>query len=131
MSIDKKVDDLIAALDRNTSALLLNRATATATTPAAAPAAKPTKPAKPAKTEEQLAAETLARVAATEAATEAEETGATKEQAGEALNELLKANKKAQAIALLKKFGAASLSGIPADKYGEFIEQANDVLLSA
>lgn len=125
MSIDKKVDDLIAALDRNTSALLLNRATATATTPAAAPAAKP------AKTEEQLAAETLARVAATEAATEAEETGATKEQAGEALNELLKANKKAQAIALLKKFGAASLSGIPADKYGEFIEQANDVLLSA
>jgi len=56
--------------------------------------------------------------------------GVTKEQASEALNELLKANKKAQAIELLKKFGAKNISTLAAEKYAEFVEAAEGILLT-
>jgi len=130
MSIDKKIDDLISALDRNTSALMLSKA-AGGSAPAAL--AKPAKPPKaPAKSEEQLVAEAQARVAATEQAVEeAESSGPTKEQAGAALQALLAANLKPAAIALLKKFKVASLSGLAESDYEAFIAEANEALLAA
>jgi hypothetical protein len=108
---------------------------AAAPKPAApAPVAAPKNPvgrppkAKPAKTEEQLVAEATAAAAAEAEADDSPV--ATKEDAGKALNALLSANLRAQAVALLKKFGAASLSLIPADKYGEFVAEANALLPS-
>jgi hypothetical protein len=88
---------------------------------------------KPAKSEEQLVAEAAARVAATEAAADAEEapTGATKEAVGKAVEAMLKANKRKEAVALLKKFGAESVSSLAATNYDAFVEEADGVLMSA
>ena len=128
MSLEQSIEALIVALDRNTAALAGAKPAATPKTE------KPKEAKKPGKTEEQLVAEAQARVAATEAqaaAGEAETDGPTKEQAGEALQGLLTSNKKTQAIALLKKFKAQSLSGLAATDYAAFIEEANDILLAA
>lgn len=116
MSIEDKIDALIAAIDKNTAALT--------STASKAAAAKPVvKAAKPAKTEEQVV---------TEFATKNE---VTPEQVKAALDKLLKANKRDAAIALLKSFeGAASVSGITEqgqEAMVSFIDQANEILLSA
>jgi hypothetical protein len=128
MSIEKKIEDLIASIDANTAALVkfagggqaadAKPATPAATKPAATkPAAtKPaaTKPA--AKTEEQLSDEA---------------TGATKEAVGKAVEAMLSANKRKEAIALMKEVKAdpLSVSGIPESAYEAFLEGAEAILL--
>jgi hypothetical protein len=128
MSIEKKIEDLIASIDLNTAALiaLSNAPIATAPTkPVAAP-----KPAKPVKTEAQAAAEVAARIKATEDAAMAS-TALSGETVGSVIESMLKANKRKEAIELLGKFGAKSASGISADQTEAFIEAANEILLAA
>ena len=118
MSIEKKIEDLIASIDANTAALVKfagggQAADAKPATPAATkPAA--TKPA--AKTEEQLSDEA---------------TGATKEAVGKAVEAMLSANKRKEAIALMKEVKAdpLSVSGIPESAYEAFLEGAEAILL--
>lgn len=122
--IETKIDELIAALDRNTAAL----------SGAAKPAA--TKPAavakKPAKTEEQLVAEIVAKNAATEIA---KDDGPTLEDVKAAINKMLKANKRNAAIALLGSFDGATnaptLQAQGSDVMSAFITKAEDILLDA
>lgn len=102
------------------------------TTKAIAPATKAVapkavRPAKPVKTEEQLAQEAAAAEAAADTA---DESAPTREAVGLAVESMLKANKRTEAVALLKKFGAASVSALPLDKYIEFLEAAEAILLS-
>jgi hypothetical protein len=131
MSLESKIDELIAALDRNTAA---KGATSTVVREAPAAAEAPRKgPGRPPKkTEEQVAAELMARVKATEEAAEAQEevAGPTKADAAKALQELIAANRD-EAVKLLAKHNAKSLGGVSPDKYGEFIAEANEILLSA
>lgn len=117
MSIEDKIDALIAAIDKNTAALTGAAPKAAATKPAVVKAAKP------AKTEERVVTEFAAK------------NEATPEQVKAALDKLLKANKRDAAIALLKSFeGAANVSGITEqgqEAMVSFIDQANEILLSA
>ena len=116
--IETKIDELIAALTANTAAL-----TKTApTTVVAGKAASPKVVKKlPAKTEEQVVAEATST--------------ATPEAVKAAVDSMLKANKRDEAIALLASFdGAKSASAISeqgADVMAQFIEQANEILLAA
>lgn len=114
--------------------------TAKPATTAAKPAAAAAKPAaakpaaKPAKTEDDLANEAIAaqreREAAQDAAEAAGDGGPTKEQVGEAINAMLAANLRKEAVALLAKFGAKSVSGVPVEKYAELVEEAEGLLVS-
>lgn len=102
-------------------------AKAPATTGKPATAAK--KP--PAKSEDQLAQEAIDKATA-EAETEGDEAGgATRDQIGKAVEDLLKANLRTGAVALLKKFGAKSVSEVPEESYDDFMEEANGLLLGA
>ena len=108
-------------------------APATPATPAK-PAATPAKPAakaatKPAKSEEQIVAEAVAKGAAeAEAAADA---APTKEDVGKAIQSMLQANKRAEAVALLKEYNASSASGVPPGSYAEFIDKVQGILLGA
>jgi hypothetical protein len=106
-------------------------------------AAKPktvTAPKKPAISEEELVAKSIARIAATEAAQEAEEEAAkdaadkaesvSRDAVALAVESMLKANKRKEAVALLKKFGATSVSTVKAADYAAFIEESEAVLMS-
>lgn len=101
-------------------------AAASAKPPAAKPAAAVAK--KPSKTEDQLAKEAIDKAAAE---AEAETEGPTKEAIGQAVEDLLKANLRTQAVALLKKHGAKSVSEVPEESYQDFIDEANTLLMSA
>jgi hypothetical protein len=113
--IEKKIEDLIDAIDRNTAALLGSNK--------AAPAAKAPK----------KAAETKAVVE--EVAAVEESPSVAPEAVKAALDSLLKANKRKEAIALLATFEkATNVTAIVAqggDVMAAFIEQANEILLSA
>lgn len=94
--------------------------------PAKAEVAKPKKDTAAkaaAKTEAQLTAESKARVAATEAAVTV-----TKQDVATSVELLLKANKREEAKALLKKFGANSVSSVPEDDYEAFVTEAKSLL---
>jgi len=73
--------------------------------------------------EAQLTAESKARVAATEAAVTV-----TKQDVATSVELLLKANKREEAKALLKKFGANSVSSVPEDDYEAFVTEAKSLL---
>jgi len=92
--------------------------------------AKSPKQSKPAKSEEQLVAEAAERIAKTEAEAEVS-TSATKEAVGKAVEAMLKANKRKEAVALLAKLGATSVSSLAESNYAAFIEEADAVLMSA
>lgn len=86
---------------------------------------KPGRPAKqPVKSEEELVKEATV--------VEAEPTcdAPTKEAIGLAVESMLKANKRKEAVALLKQFGAESVSGLAQDKYADFLDEAQTVLMS-
>ena len=55
----------------------------------------------------------------------------TKEQVGEAIEAMLNADMRKQAIALFKKFGATSLSSLAEEKYAAVKEEAEGLLLNA
>jgi hypothetical protein len=117
--IEKKIDEVIAALDRLTAAF-------SQVATAAAPAAVKPVVAKPAKSEAKLQAEANARVAETEKAA-----GPSKDEISKAVEELLKANKRKEAIDLMKKFDAKSVSTIKESDYAAFLEEANAILIAA
>lgn len=123
--IEQKITDLIESIEKNTAALIaLVGSTATGDKPAANRKAP--------KTEPQLTKEVVKRVEETEAAAVE---GPTKEQVAKAIENMLKANKRKEAIATLAKFGdAKSATGIV--EQGEkvmaaFLEAAEAVLLGS
>lgn len=98
-----------------------------ATTAPAAPAAKPVKVAAPVKP-----AKVATPKAPVEEEAEAEVTdGPTKEQVGKAVEGLLAANKRKEAIALMKKYGATSVSSLDEKHYPKFLSEADEILLAA
>ena len=139
MSIEKQITDLIASLDKNTAALIIlaNAPIATAKPVAAAP--KTVKAVKPAKSEEELVQEFVAKEAAKAAAEDAADAAvegtATAEQVEAAIGNMLKANKRKEAINLLASFnGAKTKTGIieqGADVMTAFVEQAEAILLGS
>lgn len=120
--------------------LLGSDAPAKVSTPGKEPAKAATsaKPAaggkKPAKTEDDLAREAAAKEAAADAAeeggevAESEEYPATSEGVQAVIAKLLQANKRKEAIALLKKFGAASATGVKTKDRAKFIAEALNVV---
>jgi hypothetical protein len=128
--IEKKIEDLIDAIDRNTAALLgVGKGEKLI-------AAKPVAAKKPVKSEEQVVAEIAAKSAVQEAETTAtEESGVTLESVKAALDSLLKANKRKEAIALLASFEKAtnvtSIVAQGAEVMAAFIQEANGILLTA
>jgi len=105
-----------------------------ATAPKPAAAAKPAKPAAPAKTEEQLVAEFAAEEAAKQAAADAAEAttaAVTVEVVGDAIQAMLSANKRKEAINLLAKFGAKSASSVAEEDRAAFVTEAEAILLAA
>lgn len=100
------------------------------------PPVKPVKAAKPVKTEDELVAEAIAEAdaeqeAADAAAAEAEgeqAEGATLDDVGQVISDLLAAKKRNEVIALLKEYGATSKSGVPAESYDEFVAKGNELL---
>ena len=122
MTIESKIDALIESLDKNTAALI--------------GAAGSDKPAKAPKSEKQAVKEMAARVAATEAAAAVVEPKPDlKDKVAKAIEAMLKANKRKEAIATLASFNdSKSASGI-IDQGDEviaaFLEAADGVLLGA
>jgi hypothetical protein len=124
LSIEKKIEDLIDAIEKNTAALL-GAKPAASTAPAAVAATKTasSKPkGAPAKTEEQLVAE----------ATKTESPSLTVDDVKKAVDKLLKANKRQDAIDLMADFEGAK-NATEVAKLGEeaiesFVKQANDLL---
>ena len=55
----------------------------------------------------------------------------TKEQVGEAIEQLLNANLRKAAIALFAKYGAKSLSGVKPEDYAAIKQDAEDALMAA
>ena len=112
MSIEKKIEDLIASIDANTKALIALAGAPKAETPAK----EPKKVAEQPKVEEKP-----------------EPTGPTKEQVAKAIEQCLKAGKKAELITLLKTFkGAGNATAVfeqGADVAAAFIEGAEALLL--
>lgn len=102
------------------------KAPALTTNPKATAAKKP-----PAKSEDQLAQEAIDKATAEAEAGDGETGGATRDQIGKAVEDLLKANLRTGAVALLKKFGAKSVSEVPEESYDDFMEEANGLLLGA
>lgn len=68
------------------------------------------------KTEEQVVADAAEAGAGDE--------GPTEEKVGKAIADLLAANKRKEAVALLKKFGATSKSTLKPEHYADFLEEA-------
>jgi hypothetical protein len=137
MSLESKIDELIAALAANTAALAGGKPSPVSAQADAAPPAKRPPGRPPKKTEDQLIAEAKARVAAVEKTVEDEpENGeddagptVTKEAAAKVLQQLITASRD-EAVKLLKKYGASSLGSLPEAKYGEFVAEGEEVLLS-
>lgn len=96
-------------------------------TPAAKPAAKPA-PKKPVAPPEDEAEEETAEEPAEETA---EGDGPTKEDVGNSIASLINANLAKECGALLKEFGAKSLSNIPVESYADFIAKAEELLMNA
>jgi hypothetical protein len=115
MSLEDKIDSLIASLDKNTAALSHGFSPATS-----APVTKPAKPAKPVKVKE-----------IEEPALVPEEAVPTADTVSSVIESLLKANKRHEAIGLLKKYNAKSASGVTDDDAEAFIADAQSVLLGA
>jgi hypothetical protein len=90
-----------------------------------APAAKPKVPAKPATvTKPKVAAKPEPEV-------EPDADAVTKEQVGEAIEAMLNADMRKQAVALFKKYGATSLSSLAEENYAAVKEAAEGLLLNA
>jgi hypothetical protein len=89
-------------------------------------AAKKT-PLKTRKSEDELAQEALDNA---EAEQEDDEPApaATKEAVGNIVNKLLKAGKRPQALGLLKKFNAASVSGVKPKDFAKFVAEGTKLL---
>lgn len=118
-----KVAAAATTLVKGTAAVAADKAAATKAA-AAKPAVKAAAKAAPVKTEEQLAQEVVdAGVAADAAADVGEDLAALKARAGKLVADLLAANKRDVAVALLKKFGAKSISGVPDDDLPAFLEE--------
>lgn len=62
---------------------------------------------------------------------EPDEDAVTKEQVGEAIEGLLNADMRKQAIALFAKYGAKSLSGVKTEDYAAIKQDADDLLMNA
>ena len=139
MSLESKIDELIAALAANTAALAGGKPSPVSAQADAAPPAKRPPGRPPKKTEDQLIAEAKARVAAVEKTVENEDEPeneeddagptVTKEAAAKVLQQLITASRD-EAVKLLKKYGASSLGSLPEAKYGEFVAEGEEVLLS-
>jgi hypothetical protein len=137
MSLESKIDELIAALAANTAALAGGKPFPVSAQADAAPPAKRPPGRPPKKTEDQMIAEAKARVAAVEKTVEDEpENGeddagptVTKEAAAKVLQQIITASRD-EAVNLLKKYGASSLGSLPEAKYGEFVAEGEEVLLS-
>jgi hypothetical protein len=86
--------------------------------------AKPVKASKPAAPVKQA-------TKPVEADTAADEDGVTKEQVGEAIEAMLNANMRTQAVALFAKYKAKSLSGVKTEDYAAIKQDAEDALLNA
>ena len=63
--------------------------------------------------------------------TVAESDAPTAEDVGKKINELLAADKQPEALAALKKYGAKSKSTLPVEHYGDFIADADKILMDA
>jgi hypothetical protein len=110
MSIEKKIEDLIASIDANTQALI-----ALAAAPVAADKPDPVKtPNKPKVVKE-----------------EPKKVEAPTETVGSMIEKMLKANKRKEAIELLKSFSATKASDILEENVEAFIEGAQSILLGA
>ena len=125
MSIEKKIEDLIDAIEKNTAALLGAKpatSAAPATAVATKAAAKPKPNGAPAKTEEQLVAE----------ATKTESPSLTVDDVKKAVDKLLKANKRQDAIDLMADFegakNATEIAKLGEEAIESFVKQANDLL---
>lgn len=122
-------ESFLAFLERGAAAPLVKSHTAPkqpteATKPAVDKPKKDTAAKAAAKTEEQLVAEMTARVAKTEVVAE----GVTRLDVAKSVESLLKANKREEAKALLKQFGATSVSSVPEDAYEAFVVAAEGIL---
>jgi hypothetical protein len=107
-----------------------SKAPASAPAPAkAAPAAKAAAPAKtaakPAKSEEQLVAEATKHEPEPDDAAEIE---AKRKRCAEIIDALLKAKKRAEAVELLGKFGAKSMTSVKPEDYDALIAEGEDLL---
>jgi nicotinamidase-related amidase len=120
--IEDKIDALIAAMNNLTAAIVGSTVAPPPppVTPAKPKADKPKKA--PAKSEEEIVKEVAQ-------AAEAEVT-VTKDQVSAAVQELLKANKRQEAIDLLARFKAKSVSGLAEADYAAFVDGANEVLMA-
>ena len=72
-----------------------------------------------------------AEKAAPEPEVEKEPEGPTKEDVGKTVEAMLAANKRKEAIDLMKKYKATSVSSLDASNYAAFIEDCESVLMSA
>jgi uncharacterized protein (DUF2267 family) len=124
--IEDKIDALIAAMNNLTAAIVGGSEKAPppviVATVVAPAKPKADKPKKAAKTEEEIVKEVAQ-------AAEAEVT-VTKDQVSAAVQELLKANKRQEAIDLLARFKAKSVSGLAEADYAAFVDGANEVLMA-
>jgi len=57
--------------------------------------------------------------------------GPTKEEVGKAVEAMLAANKRKEAIALMKQFKATSVSSLDTKHYAAFLEEAETILMAA
>ncbi len=92
-------------------------------------AAEPAKPAKPAKV--AAPAKPAKPAAKPEPEVEPDTDTVSKEQVGESIEAMLNADMRKQAIALFAKYGAKSLSGVKAEDYAAFKQDADDALMNA
>jgi hypothetical protein len=125
--IEDKIDALIAAMNNLTAAIVGGSEkspppviVATVVTPAKPKADKPKKA--PPKSEEEIVKE-VAQAAEAEVIV-------TKDQVSAAVQEMLKANKRQEAIDLLASFKAKSVSGLAEADYAAFVDGANEVLMA-
>ena len=110
MSIESLLERIAVALEAKTSA----------------PTAAPAQPKTPKPVVSKPAAEPKAPVVGDEPAAEASE-----DTVANVVSRLLKAQKRDEAVALLKKYGATSVSGVKAAKTAEFIAEGLEILLGA
>lgn len=89
----------------------------------------PLKPSKATKSEDELAQEALDNAEAEQDEDEAAPAAAaTKEAVGNIVNKLLKSGKRPQALGLLKKFNAASVSGVKPKDFKAFVAEGTKLL---
>jgi hypothetical protein len=124
--IEDKIDALIAAMNNLTAAIVGGSEKAPppviVATVVAPAKPKADKPKKAAKTEEEIVKE-VAQAAEAEVIV-------TKDQVSAAVQEMLKANKRQEAIDLLARFKAKSVSGLAEADYAAFVDGANEVLMA-